>query len=363
MLEDLSVDRALAANDVLGPDRADRERSVPIPGSMTRIPGYPSKLVVYRIAASQYWQVRCWVEGKTRKRSTKTTVLATATAAARGYYEQWLVEAASARHMHAAVLRQDRWNPVPSGFDSEEQLSQAAKMLISLAGKRIDLAQPFASANLEKVRVHAMLASSVNSRTHLSIRVHASREVALQQWLSVNRVSSEVSARLREVVTSKESFLISGSAGAGKTTLLRALLCEVESERIITIEDTAELQLGSKSCVSLVAREANIEGRGKISLNQLLIESLRMRPDRLVIGEVRSAELITLLQASSSGHSAAATIHAASIEQVPARIESIAIGVAAEPKQVVRLAVSSIRWLVHISNADGRRSIEIRRNG
>jgi len=106
MQHGLSLDREVAANDAMGLDRGDRERSVPIPRTITRIPGYPSKLVVYRIAASQYWQVRCWVEGKTRKRSTKTTVLATATAAARGYYEEWLVEAAAARHMHAAVLRQ-----------------------------------------------------------------------------------------------------------------------------------------------------------------------------------------------------------------------------------------------------------------
>ena len=106
MLHRLNVDREIAANDMLGPGRAERERSVPIPSTMTRIPGYPSKLVVYRIAASSYWQVRCWVEGRTRKCSTKTTVLATAMAAARGYYEQWLVEAASTRHMHAAVLRQ-----------------------------------------------------------------------------------------------------------------------------------------------------------------------------------------------------------------------------------------------------------------
>ena len=102
----LNVGRELSANDGLEPDRGARERSVPIPRTITRIPGYPSKLVVFCIAASSYWQVRCWVEGKTRKRSTKTTVLATAMAAARGYYEEWLVEAASARCMHAAVLRQ-----------------------------------------------------------------------------------------------------------------------------------------------------------------------------------------------------------------------------------------------------------------
>ena len=265
-------------------------------------------------------------------------------------------------HQHAAMLRQDRWNPVPSGFDSEEQLSQAAKMLISLGGKRIDLAQPFASANLEKVRVHAILASSVNSRTHLSIRVHASREVALSQWLSFNRISADQASLLKQMLASKESFLVTGSAGAGKTTLLRALLGEVETQRIITIEDTAELQLGSQSCVALIAREANVEGRGEITLNQLLIESLRMRPDRIVIGEVRSAELITLLQASSSGHSAAATMHATSIDQVFNRIESIAISSTADARQVVDLARNTIRWLVHISVAASKRTLEIRRN-
>jgi pilus assembly protein CpaF len=266
-------------------------------------------------------------------------------------------------HEHAAVLRQDSWKPVPSGFDSEEQLSRAAKTLISLAGKRIDLAQPFASANLEKLRVHAMLASSVNNRTHLSIRVHAARELALSQWLSFNRISTDQASLLREVIASKESFLVSGSAGAGKTTLLRALLGEVETQRVITIEDTAELQLASQSCVALVAREANLEGRGAITLNQLLIESLRMRPDRIVIGEVRSAELITLLQASSSGHSAATTIHAASIDQVFNRIESIAFAASADARQVVNLARNTIRWLVHISVTTAHRTLEIRRNG
>jgi len=105
MQHDLSPGWELAANnDEWG--RGDRERTVPIPSTITRIPGYPSKLVVYRIPANQYWQVRCWVEGRTRKRSAKTTALATAMAAARSYYEEWLVEAASTRHLNAAVQRQ-----------------------------------------------------------------------------------------------------------------------------------------------------------------------------------------------------------------------------------------------------------------
>ena len=114
MRQDLSRNRGQAANDWLGPDRAARERSVPIPHTMTRIPGYPNKLVVYRIAASSYWQVRCWVEGRTRKRSTKTEVLASAMAAARSYYEQWLLEAASARHTHADLSRQLHTRQAPA---------------------------------------------------------------------------------------------------------------------------------------------------------------------------------------------------------------------------------------------------------
>jgi pilus assembly protein CpaF len=265
-------------------------------------------------------------------------------------------------YAHASVLRHNRWSPVQSGFENEEQLAAAAKLLVSLGGRQIDLAHPFASANLDKVRVHAMLASAVNLQTHLSIRVHASRDLALSQWLGVNQIAQAQAQLLRQVLESRESFLISGSAGAGKTTLFRALLSENSSERIITIEDTAELQLLSKDCVSLVAREPNVEGRGEITLNQLLIESLRMRPDRIVVGEVRSVELVTLLQASSSGHCAAATIHATSIEHVSARIESIATASQFEPQQIASLAKSTIPWLIHVSSQGSRRCLEIRRN-
>ena len=263
---------------------------------------------------------------------------------------------------HAAVLRKNQWSTMPSGFRCEADLATAAKLLVSIDGKQIDLAHPFASVNLEKIRVHAMLASAVNPRTHLSIRVHAARDLALGQWLAVNQVSPEQTQQLHQVLESKESFLISGSAGAGKTTLLRALLCEKTAERIITIEDTAELQLPSNSCVSLVAREPNVEGRGAITLNQLLVESLRMRPDRIVIGEVRSLELMTLLQASSAGHSASATIHAASINQVSARIEAIATASSIEPIHAANLAKRSIAWLIHISCEGSRRFLEIQRN-
>ena len=266
-------------------------------------------------------------------------------------------------HQYAAVLQNGKWKSVASGYAQPGDLDSAARLLISLGGRRVDLARPFASVDVgAKFRVHALLASAVNANTHISIRVHAPREVALNQWLAVNKISTQQSNQLKAILNSRESFLISGAAGAGKTTLLRALLGEVNAERIITIEDTAELQINSQVSVALVAREPNVEGRGEITLNQLLVEALRMRPDRIVVGEVRSTELVTLLQASSSGHSAAATIHANSLNQVLDRIESVAIAAQHSPKQLAQLAKKSIRWFIHLTVENSMRTIEIARN-
>jgi len=266
-------------------------------------------------------------------------------------------------HQYAAVLQNGKWKSVASGYAQPGDLDLAARLLISLGGRRVDLARPFASVDIgAKFRVHALLASAVNANTHISIRVHAPREVALNQWLAVNKISTQQSNQLKAILNSRESFLISGAAGAGKTTLLRALLGEVNAERIITIEDTAELQINSQVSVALVAREPNVEGRGEITLNQLLVEALRMRPDRIVVGEVRSTELVTLLQASSSGHSAAATIHANSLNQVLDRIESVAIAAQHSPKQLAQLAKKSIRWFIHLTVENSVRKIEIARN-
>jgi pilus assembly protein CpaF len=266
-------------------------------------------------------------------------------------------------HGFAAVLVGGGWQVVVSGYDSEVDLAEAARLLVGMASKQIDFAHPFTSADLDsKFRVHVLLASAVNPKTHISIRVHARREVSLQQLSQVGAFSGEQFALLKQIVASRETFLISGSAGAGKTTLLRAMLNEVEHERIVTIEDVAELQLASSSVVSLISRESNLEGKGEISLNQLLIESLRMRADRIVIGEVRSAELITLLQASSSGHSAASTLHANSLSQVAQRVQSIAVANSIDPKLASELVNSAVTWRIHINKSANQRSIEISRS-
>jgi pilus assembly protein CpaF len=263
----------------------------------------------------------------------------------------------------AAVLVGGSWRRVESGFGDESEVDRAARLLMSLGGRQVDFARPFGNVDIDgRLRVHALLASAVNPKTHISIRVHAARAVALEQLAKVGMFTFQQLEQLRQILLAGESFLISGSAGAGKTTLLRAMLIELNHARIITIEDVAELCLPSTDCVSLVARSANVEGRGEIALQQLLTESLRMRPDRIVVGELRGAELIAMLQAINTGHSAAATIHANSITQVAQRLESIAIANNISADAARRLFVNSIDWLIHVSVTGAKRAIEIRGN-
>ncbi len=264
---------------------------------------------------------------------------------------------------HAAVLVGGSWQPVDPPLASELELATAAKLLASLGSKQVDFAHPFASVEIGgQIRAHILLASAVNKKTHIAIRVHSHREVALAQLVQVKTISQTQLEKLVEILKRRETFLISGRSGAGKTTLLRAMLNQVEHERVITIEDVAELKLASASAVELVSREANLEGRGELSLERLLIESLRMRPDRIVVGEVRSRELITLMQASSSGHCAATTIHAESAAQVQQRLQSIALANSIDPHFASALFKSSVNWLIHMNNFSGQRTIEITRN-
>lgn len=266
-------------------------------------------------------------------------------------------------HEHASVLLGGQWRVISSGFESEENLASAARLLISLGGRQVDRAHPFGNVDIDgRLRVHVLLGSAVNSKSHISIRVHATRKIALQQLVQIGMLNESQFETLQSIVKNRESFLVSGSAGAGKTTFLRAMLDAVTEERIITIEDVSELSLSSSACVSLVAREPNLEGRGAISLQQLLVEALRMRPDRIAVGEVRSVELLTLLQAANTGHCAAASIHANSIDEVRERLLSIAVASGLSAQQVRPLIAKSIHWFIHISNIAGKRTVEIRRN-
>jgi pilus assembly protein CpaF len=244
-----------------------------------------------------------------------------------------------------------------SPFESEAELGQLAQSLIAAGGRHLDQANPFADVALSGLRVHAALASGCNANTHLSIRVHLNRLFALGQLADFGMFQQGQLDQLRKILQNKESFLISGATGSGKTTLLRAMLAECTGERIIALEDVAELAIQSPSFVSLQTRQANIEGRGEISLERLVRESLRMRPDRLAVGEVRGTELLVMLQALNTGHrGAGATIHANSLDDVLPRVNAIARNAGVDSTSIAEQMNSAFQWIIHVSN---RRVVEI----
>lgn len=249
-----------------------------------------------------------------------------------------------------------RLERLSSPFESEAELGQLAQALIASGGRHLDQANPFADVSIGSqkggaLRVHAVLASGCNPNTHLSIRVHMNRLFALDQLADFGMFGQSELEQLRVILKNKESFLISGATGSGKTTLLRAMLAECTAERIIALEDVAELAIQSPNFISLQTRQANIEGRGEISLERLVRESLRMRPDRLAVGEVRGVELLVMLQALNTGHrGAGATIHANSLEDVMPRVNAIARNAGVDSSSIAEQMNSAFQWVIHVSN-------------
>lgn len=241
--------------------------------------------------------------------------------------------------------------PVASPFESEAELGQLAQQIIADGGRHLDQANPFADVSIAGLRVHAALASGCNPRTHLSIRVHLNRLYGLDQLADFGMFDSDQAVLLRKILSSRENYLISGATGSGKTTLLRAMLSESVGERIIALEDVAELGLQMSNYISLQTRQSNIEGKGEITLDRLVREALRMRPDRLAIGEVRGAELVVMLQALNTGHrGAGATIHANSFADVLPRVNSIGRAVGIDAESMLEQMKSAFDWIIHVDH-------------
>jgi pilus assembly protein CpaF len=279
-----------------------------------------------------------------------------------GFNQVWLQRTGTGSGFEGESASAARLEQITSPFESEAELGELAQEIIANGGRHLDQANPFADVAIGTeatggIRVHAALASGCNPKTHLSIRVHLNRLYGLDQLLELEMFSAQQYQLLSRILSDKESFLISGATGSGKTTLLRGLLSECAGERIIALEDVAEIAIPNPNFISLQTRQANIEGRGEINLERLVREALRMRPDRLVVGEVRGVELLVMLQALNTGHKGAgATIHANSITDVLPRVNAIARSAGVDAASIAEQMKAAFAWIIHV---DSRKVVAI----
>ncbi|MGA4506409.1 TadA family conjugal transfer-associated ATPase [Propionibacteriaceae bacterium G1746] len=246
-------------------------------------------------------------------------------------------------------------------FESDEHVRRLATRLAASAGRRLDDATPWVDARMaDGTRVHAVLPALSAPGTCISLRVPFRRCLSLQEWRDGGGIDDLGLAVLQAVVAQKAAFLISGGTGSGKTTLMASLLGAVPAdERVLVVEDSRELSPDHPHVVRMEARLANAEGVGAITLTTLVRQALRMRPDRLVLGEVRGAEICDLLMAMNTGHEGGCgTIHANSVADVPARIEALAALGGLSREACHAQALAALDLVVHVSRwPDGRRRL------
>lgn len=252
---------------------------------------------------------------------------------------------------------------VDASFRDDRHLMQIIDRIVSRVGRRVDESSPMVDARLpDGSRVNAIIPPLALDGPALSIRRFGTGPVAASQLTALKSISPEMLELLAAAVRARISILISGGTGAGKTTLLNILSQFIpQSERVVTIEDAAELQLALQNIVRLETRPPNVEGQGAIRQRQLLINSLRMRPDRIILGEVRGEEAFDMLQAMNTGHEGSmATIHANTTRDALSRLESmVAMSNLNLPERTVRQQISSaVSIVVQVSRlSDGSRRV------
>ncbi len=244
---------------------------------------------------------------------------------------------------------------------SEREVRDLAVALVAAGGRHLDDQSPCVDVRLDSgIRVHAVLAPVSTSGTALSIRIPRVLGADLAALAATGSFAAAQRAWLEDLVAERANLLITGGTGTGKTTLLAALLSTVPAtERIVTIEDVAELRPRHPHHVSLEARQANLEGAGRITLAMLVRESLRMRPDRLVVGECRGEEVRELLTALNTGHDGGAgTLHASGLADVPARMEALGALAGMDAPALARQTVSAFTVVLHLTRTpEGQRRI------
>jgi pilus assembly protein CpaF len=229
-------------------------------------------------------------------------------------------------HRTIYIERKGKLESTNIAFKDDEHLMRVIERIVSSVGRRIDESSPMVDARLKDgSRVNAIIPPLAIDGPVLSIRRFGSDPLRMHKLVENKALTKEIAEMLQMCVTARLNVLISGGTGAGKTTLLNALSAYIpENERIVTIEDSAELQLQQPHVVRLETRPSNIEGRGEVSQRDLVKNALRMRPDRIVIGEVRGGEAIDMLQAMNTGHDGSlTTIHANTPRDALARVETM----------------------------------------
>lgn len=237
-------------------------------------------------------------------------------------------------------------------FGSDGDVRRLAQRLAAAVGRRLDDASPYVDARLvDGTRLHAVIAPIATDGTVISLRVPRRQAFTLPDLVRMGSIDELGAAWLRALVEARLAFIVSGGTGTGKTTVLASLLGLVPgNERIVMVEDSAELLPDHAHVVRLQSRLANIEGAGAITMRELLRQALRMRPDRIVVGEVRGPEIVELLSALNTGHEGGCgTIHANSAEDVPARIEALGLTAGLDRTSVHALLGAGLDAIVHLT--------------
>lgn len=248
-------------------------------------------------------------------------------------------------------------------FQDERHLLRIIQKIVSAVGRRIDEASPFVDARLaDGSRVNAIIAPLAIDGSLLSIRKFAKQRIGMQKLVELGSIPPAMAQVMEAIVQSRRNVLISGGTGSGKTTLLNALSSFIgHRERIVTIEDSAELQLQQEHVARLETRPANIEGKGEVTQRDLVKNALRMRPDRIIVGEVRAGEAFDMLQAMNTGHDGSmTTIHANSPRDALSRVEQMIgmSGIDVSPKSARAQIASAIHLVIQVARlVDGKRRV------
>lgn len=243
----------------------------------------------------------------------------------------------------------------------EIAVRRLAQRLAAMAGRRLDDASPYVDARMtDGTRLHAVIPPVAQKGTCISLRVPSRRAFSMADLVDLGMLPPVARGWLEAMIACRSAFLVSGGTGAGKTTLLASMLGMVPPhERLLIVEDSSELEPHHPHVVKLESRPPNVEGAGEVRLRDLVRQALRMRPDRLVVGEVRGAEVVDLLGALNTGHEGGCgTIHANSAMDVPARLESLALA-AGLPRDALHAQVAAgLDAVVHVArDPQGKRVV------